>query len=343
MKGNIKIACLPVAGIENPYQYLMIKGLNSETKINAVSGINDRFFGILRTAFKLKPDYIHFDWITSYYLRRRLWMTIMNIPLFIIQILIVRYFLRIKLVWTLHNIQPHDAKYLFLHNLCRRFFARQTSFIRLFSKDSVLTANNLLKVKANLLVCQEGSYVDYYKNSTTVKEARDILNINENDFVYLYLGLIKPYKGIEDLIKHFKKLDVKNKKLIIAGKVLNQNYFMNINEKNNNILIINRFIENDELQYFYKSANVVVLPFKKVENSGSAILAMGFKKPIITPNIGSLAIRLKKQKQYLYDNQNLFKKLELAYKNKDNLDEIGLQNYNELKNYSWNDFSKYFD
>ena len=98
MKKNIKIACLPVAGIGNPYQYLMIKGLNSESNLQAVSGINDRFFGILRTAIQLKPDYIHFDWITSFYYRRSIWMTSLSIPLFMIQLLIVKYVFNVKLV-----------------------------------------------------------------------------------------------------------------------------------------------------------------------------------------------------------------------------------------------------
>lgn len=342
MKENIKIACLPVAGIGNPYQYLMIKGLNSEANINAVSGINDRFFGILRTAIQLKPTYIHFDWITSFYYRRSLWMTFLSIPLFMIQLLIVKYVFNIKLVWTLHNIQPHDLKHHKIHTFCRQFFAKQTSWIRIFSEDSIERAKQALKVKDKFVVCPEGSYVDYYKNTISINDAKQKLNIKENDFVYLYLGFIKPYKGIENLIENFNKLHIENKKLIIAGNVLNKSYFNKIYTENKNIQFVNRFIENDELQYFYKAADVVVLPFNKVENSGSVILAMGFKKVIVAPKMGVLLKRLINQKDFLYKEGELLEKLQFVNENRYKLNEIGESNFNELRKYEWKDFTKYF-
>tara|TARA_B110000211_G_C14022321_1_gene528258 strand:+ start:179 stop:1210 length:1032 start_codon:yes stop_codon:yes gene_type:complete len=342
MKGKIKIACLPVAGIGNPYQHLMIKGLNIDERINAVSGIDDRFFGILRTAISQKQDYIHFDWITSYYYRRSLWMTFLSIPLFMIQLLIVKYVFNIKLVWTLHNIQPHDLKHQKIHTFCRHFFAKQSSWIRIFSEDSIGRAKQALKVKDKFVVCPEGSYVDYYKNTISINDAKQKFNITKNDFVYLYLGFIKPYKGIENLIENFNKLQIENKKLIIAGNVLNKNYFNKIFTENKNIQFVNRFIENDELQYFYKAADVVVLPFNKVENSGSVILAMGFKKIIVAPKMGVLLKRLINQNDFLYKEGELFQKMELAFENKNTLIEKGEQNFEELKKYSWNDFKNYY-
>lgn len=342
MRKEIKIACLPVAGIENPYQYLMINGLNYGDNTAAVSGVNDRFLGILRTAILHKPNFIHFDWITSYYIRRRLWMTILNIPLFVFQILFVKYIFNIKIVWTLHNIQPHDTKYSKIHNFCRSFFARHTSWIRLFSEDSIDRAQNMLKVKCKFIICPEGSYVNYYENIISNEEARLKLNIKKDDFVYLYLGYIKPYKGIEELITSFQQLKILNKKLIIAGNALNIDYFNEIYTKDDNLLFENRFIENNELQNFYKSANVVVLPFKKIENSGSAILAMGFKKTVIAPRMGVLERRLINQSKFLFNKNKLTKKMELAFNLKDSLDTYGNLNFEELKSTQWMDFQKHF-
>ena len=88
MNGNIKIACLPVAGIGNPYQHLMIKGLNESELINAFNGVDDRFLGPIRTWYKYKPKFIHFDWIHRYYIRRTSWMSYFLLPLFILQVVI---------------------------------------------------------------------------------------------------------------------------------------------------------------------------------------------------------------------------------------------------------------
>ena len=79
---KLKIVCLPVAGEADPTQLLMINGLNATGKIHAFNGIDDRFFGIIRSAFKFKPDFIHFDWIESYYIRRNWIFTGLNLPRF---------------------------------------------------------------------------------------------------------------------------------------------------------------------------------------------------------------------------------------------------------------------
>jgi glycosyltransferase involved in cell wall biosynthesis len=344
MENQIKIACLPVAGIENPYQFLMIEGLQSEEYITAKNGVHDKFFGIIRTAIVDKPDYIHFDWETSYYYRKSFWMTILSIPVFMLQILIVKYVLKCKLVWTSHNIVPHDAKHIKTHRFCRRFFASQMHWIRLFSDKSIEKASKEFKVNKNkFVVCPEGSYVDYYSNFASKNESRNKLGIKEDEFVFLYLGMIKPYKGIEKLIKAFKELNLNNSKLIIAGKVLHQKYFETIFTNQSNIEFHNKFIQEKEIQYYYNASNVVVLPFNKIENSGSIILAMGFNKVVIAPKIGILEERLSQQKEFLFKTENdLTDYLKKSYKKRETLDLIGQLNKKELEKHNWSDFAKFF-
>ena len=339
---SIKVACLPVAGIENPYQYLMLEGLNSDCRLHAFNGIDDRFFGIMRTAIRYRPDYIHFDWITSYYFRKKLWMTILNIPLFIFQILVVRYVFTIKIVWTLHNIQPHDTRYIGIHSICRRFFASHVEWIRVFARDTGERARNCLQINSRFIVCPEGSYRNYYGRTMAKSEARDKLGIVDNPFVFLYLGFVKPYKGIEDLISAFNLLEVPNVKLIVAGKSMNDEYSASLSCDNHNIIFVNRFIESEELSAFYSAADVCVLPFKKIENSGSAILAMGFGKVVIAIKQGVLKTRLSKQSQFLYEDDNLLDKMRDALLERSRLEEIGKINIQEVEKYSWEEFANHF-
>ena len=344
MEKQIRISCLPVAGIQNPYQLLMIKGLQSDPRLLVKSGIDDRFFGILKTAIKQHPDYIHFDWETSYYYRRSLWMTLINVPFFMIQVYIARFIFNCKLVWTPHNIIPHDSKYLKVHQFCRRFFARNMKWIRLFSEISLPAAVAELKCDANKFkIIPEGSYVGYYPNKVGRIEARKYFNIPNDKLVLLYTGFIKPYKGITALIECFKKSFTDNAVLLIAGKVMDAAYFKTVkNSINENIIVIDRFIENDELQLFFNAADVVTLPFKKIENSGSVILAMGFMKAVIAPRIGVLVERLKNQTELLYTESvdDSFKVLKQL--TPENLEEIGEKNYQELSKYKCGDFAKAF-
>lgn len=340
MKNKIQISCLPVAGIENPYQFLMIQGLQTDKRLLVTSGINDRFFGILRTAISQRPDYIHFDWETSYYYRKNLLMTLINIPSFILQIYIARYIFNCQLVWTPHNIVPHDPKYVKIHKFCRNFFAHNMKWIRLFSDLSIEAATCELKCDINKFkVIPEGSYVGYYPDKIDRSEARKLLSIDNDKLVLLYTGLIKPYKGITELITYFKKMFSDNTILIIAGSIMDTGYGNTIKGMiSENIVLIDRFIDNDELQIYFNAADIVTLPFKQIENSGSVILAMSFKKAVIAPAMGVLEERLINQPELLYrssleDSFEVLKKL-----TSEDLVQIGEKNFYELSKHSWADF-----
>ncbi|MEO6837525.1 MAG: glycosyltransferase [Ginsengibacter sp.] len=346
MEKKIRISCLPVAGIQNPSQFLMIKGLQSDPRLLVKNGIDDRFWGILKTAIKQNPDYIHFEWETSYYYRRSLWMTFINIPIFMLQVYLVRYFFNCKLVWTPHNLVPHNSKYIKVHRFCRHFFARNMTWIRLFSLISLPAFIDELKCdKKKFRIIQEGSLVEYYPNHAGKTESRDHLKIDQDKLVLLYLGFIKPYKGISELIEYFNESFTDNAILLIAGKVMDQGYFQTIEKAikgNKNIVVVDRFIKEDELQYFFNAADVVTLPFKKIENSGSVVLSMSFKKPVIAPKMGVLIDRLINQPELLYTEslEDSFKVL--THLTQEDLKRIGEKNFHELSKYKWSDFAAAF-
>ncbi|WP_026776866.1 glycosyltransferase family 4 protein [Polaribacter sp. Hel_I_88] len=342
-----KIACLPVAGNQNPYQYLMIKGLNESNIINAFNGFDDRFFGIVKTWKKYKPNYIHFDWIHSYYVRRQLWMTILLLPLFIFQVLFIRYCTKTKIVWTLHNIMPHNTSSYKLNKFVRSFFARNCYWIRVFSSSTALKASKLFNIKQEKFrTVPEGDYVSIYPNKISTGEARNYFKLNKKDKVFLYLGFIRPYKGLGKLIEIFNNLDIQNSKLIIAGLARDKVYLDDLKNKikrldNKKIMLKNVFIPENDLQIYYNASDVVILPFSNVENSGSVIMAMGFSKLIVAPRIGVLNERLKNQKEYLYKDLATTIKKVISI-SKDQLKEIGKKNKESLQKYKWSDFQKQF-
>lgn len=338
-----------MAGIGNPYQYLMMKGLNKNKRLKVISGIDNRFIGILLTAIKQKPDYIHFDWIHSFYYRRTLWMCVLNIPLFVIQILVVKYILGVKLVWTLHNIEPHDAKFQWLHKFNRRLFAKKVSWIRVFSNMSIAKASAYLNVTpATFKVYEEGPFIEYYKNNMSREEARLTLDIKASDRVLLFFGLIKPYKGVVELIDGFVEAQLENTTLLIAGKVMNKAYGDTLKKSISNlgskysIKLKDAFIPHDEVQVYFNAADIVILPFKKIENSGSLILGMGFGKPIIAPNLGLVTDKLGDDCPLVYTDSfdGVLGKLERITNAE--LVAIGNSNFKKVKEMNWENFSQAF-
>jgi glycosyltransferase involved in cell wall biosynthesis len=242
---------------------------------------------------------------------------------------------------------PHNVEHKGFNRWVRHFFAKQCEWIRVFSKDSINRASQELKINnEKFIVIPEGDYTSVYPNTITQQEARNELNLAQNSKVLLSLGYIKPYKGIENLILEFSKIKNKDVQLIIAGQVMDQNYFKNLKNtidqlKDNRIQLKGVFIPEDKLQVYYNAADVVVLPFDKVENSGSAIMAMGFKKPIVAPEMGVLKKRLLQQQDLLYTNlkEGLKKATSL---DKNELVKIGEMNYQALKKDKWEDFATAF-
>ncbi|GAB3170358.1 glycosyltransferase [Telluribacter humicola] len=340
------IACLPVAGRKNPYQWLMMQGLNQNHALKAFNGIDDRFLGIIRTVVRDRPDYLHFDWIISYYYRRWRWLTALSVPLFFIQIIIARHLFRTRIVWTLHNVLPHDMKQVGLHSWCQRFMARQCDWIRVFSLDTVARAAQELQVPPDKLrVVPEGDYTSCYPNTTDRLQARQYLKLSASSNILLYLGLIKPYKGVLELIHHFKQLQLADTYLIIAGKVMDKAYGEAIRcTLDESVVLEDQFIPEDVLQYYYHAADAVVLPFKNIENSGSVIMAMGFAKPIIAPAIGVVKDRLSQQSELLFrSEEELPEKIYQVLQWPDEKrNAIGTRNYEALRNCRWEDLSLLF-
>lgn len=342
----ITIACLPIAGIGNPYQHLMMEGLRSESDFRVIHGIKGKFFALFLTAWTLRPDYIHIDWLHSYYLRRTEWMTWILFPLFVVQVWVVRHIFGIKLVWTLHNIWPHDMPKYGPYKWARRYFARNCTWIRVFDEGTIDRAAEVLGVSPNKFrVVPEGDYTSFYPNTISSAEARVQLGLGDKEKVLLYLGLIKPYKGVLELMTLFNQIpETEDTRLVIAGKAMDNRYLEALRKQlNSRILFHEGFVDTNQLQVYYNAADVVVLPFKAIENSGSAILAMGFGKAIVAPKKGVLVQRLSQQNTLLYAANRLEDGITniLSY-NIEQLNNIGKINSEALKRHQWPDFIQCF-
>jgi glycosyltransferase involved in cell wall biosynthesis len=151
-----------------------------------------------------------------------------------------------------------------------------------------------------------GHYRDIYRPAIDPVAARQKLGLPEYSNIYLNLGMLKPYKGIEGLLQLWKQhlaiLD--NSTLLIAGKALDDRYGQSLAEQASgvkNIILHNTFIEDDQIHLYFSAADVVVLPFERILTSGSLLLAMSYGKPIIAPRLGSIPETMGEADWLLYD------------------------------------------
>lgn len=104
--------------------------------------------------------------------------------------------------------------------------------------------------------------------------------------VVLFFGLLRPYKGIELLIEAFH--DIEDAELWIVG--MPRMPLEPLRELaagvRGTVRFLPRFVEDAEIPAFFRRADMVVLPYREIDQSGVLYTALAFGKPIVLTSVG---------------------------------------------------------
>lgn len=199
----------------------------------------------------------------------------------------------LKLFWTLYNDPKGDYSSEKLEMIGRKMMFRQADRIICPSRATA----RLLRERYPDLPEHKVAHIphhnfgDYYPKMVERRIARRHLGITCRGRVYVCFGGIHPYKGISDIIPLFGRHPMKDHTLLVAGTPSNENYADTIRglcERYDNVHAFIKNIARDEVQYYLQAADIFVMPYKDVLNSGSLMLAMRFGKPLVAPRVGSI-------------------------------------------------------
>jgi glycosyltransferase involved in cell wall biosynthesis len=131
----------------------------------------------------------------------------------------------------------------------------------------------------------------------TSAEAKCRMGIGDDEKAILCFGRIKPYKGVEHLLVAFKLLVASDEKyrLIIAGEVQrgNEKYLEELKQaatrelERGQIILKTEFIPDEEIERLLKAADVLVLSYNEIFQSGVLFLGYSFGLPVIATHVGS--------------------------------------------------------
>ena len=266
------------------------------------------FFKLIQNPDRV--DGLHLHWIHSYILGEKFHSSLLYSLQFLTDLLFCRW-AGIKVVWTVHNRLSHDTKFPRLELWVRRRLSKLVDRLILLN-DSTLNSLaieygfNIKKVE----IIPHGHYRSFYHPPIDQSLARKKLGVSQSSLVYLNLGLLKPYKGIEKLLKAWNSNQAVSagNMLLIAGEPYCQEYGAALAKQTHetpSVTLIPEFVEDNKIHLFFSAADVVVLSFDKILNSGSVILGMSFGKPTIAPDLGGIAELLGKAGKLLYDPNDL--------------------------------------
>jgi glycosyltransferase involved in cell wall biosynthesis len=213
-----------------------------------------------------------------------------------------------RLVWTAHDLFRHD----------RPADPRERAFMRALASlaDAVIVhceaaraalAGELdLSAAAadRLAVVPHGHYRGAYPDVLTRSEARDRLDLAAGDRVVAFVGWLRPYKGVAELLEAFSTLPHPEARLVVAGRALDEGYaahLAGLAAADERIRLRPGFVPDEELQIYLRAADVVAAPFLEIFTSGSVLLAMSFGRAVIAPRRGCVSETLDEAGGLLYD------------------------------------------
>ncbi|MDM7830688.1 glycosyltransferase [Cellulomonas edaphi] len=102
----------------------------------------------------------------------------------------------------------------------------------------------------------------------------------------VHVGLIKPYKGAEELLAAFAALDDPDAGLVVAGRPTTEELRAAVTAsaaRDPRVHLDLAHIDDAELVGWVTSAELVVLPYRSMHNSGAVLLALSLGRPVLVP------------------------------------------------------------
>jgi len=202
-----------------------------------------------------------------------------------------------RVVWTVHNVLPHDARHLEAEVLLARALADHADVVHVLTESTIAAAAPFYRLDPARTVCiPHSSYLDVYPDTVSRPEARRRLGLRDDDRVLLALGQIRPYKGLDRLLDLVERLHAADPRLrlLVAGALADQPGAAQLAERLASApgtVSTTRRVRDDEVQVWMRAADLAVLPYLRVLNSGAFLLAETFGLPVVAPRVGALAER----------------------------------------------------
>jgi glycosyltransferase involved in cell wall biosynthesis len=264
-----------------------------------------------------KSDFILLQWWTSSVAHIYLFLEVFN-----------KIFSRKKIVIEFHEVvDPLESSILPIRiysKIMGRLIRKLASHYVVHSNaDRMLIAKAYKIPETRVTVIPHGIYDHYSRFDKEI--AKERLNIEE-DFVILFFGLLRPYKGVRYLIKAFEMLPediVKSSRLLIVGEEWEDKETLKLAEDSvfsNKITVINKYVPDEDISLLFSAADVVVLPYTRASQSGVAHIAMSFGLPVIAAKVGGISESLEDYSGTFFippeNSERIAEKLVNVYKNR---------------------------
>jgi beta-1,4-mannosyltransferase len=345
----IEVTFIPYWGPVTPYQNLLAKSLEPlgiyVTKPESFSSgfiqreLSEVFWKIVFG--RLKTNILHLHWLPPF---KRKPTRLFKLILYVLELVILRI-IGVKIVWTAHNMRPHESVSHRGDWLIAKTTAKIANALIVHNEEArakVVSSFNLKKHN-NIFIIPHGNFIGHYENNIDRASARSQLGIADSKFIFLFLGRVRPYKGVLQLIDAYKtfRKDVPDSVLIIAGRPLGEKFSNVIKEKiagAGGLQYREGFVPDSQIQIYMNASDVAVFPYTEILTTGAVIMAMSFARACVAPKFGFIKGVLDDNGAFLYEpdeKDGLLNALKMAYTRRENTASMGQYNFRKVSPWNW--------
>ncbi|WP_435318651.1 glycosyltransferase [Haloarchaeobius sp. TZWSO28] len=285
----------------NQYQELLSSALREEGVEVVGERWNIPFSPLLLQVISSRVDVLHVHWTHPYFLfgsKRELY----SLPFsrLVCRVAAVVFLLQVwlasivceRVVWTIHNRCNHEQRYEDLDQWVSRRLLRIVDGVQVWDGRTREAFEAYLNVSLpEVHEIAHGNYRPLYEGRTHSRaEARAEIGVEDCERVYLFFGMIRPYKQVPLLIERFQALD-DDACLVVAGNPKFTDLRDEIEQLaagDESVQLHLEYIPDDEVPLYFSAADAAVFPYRHIFNSGSVLLAMTLGLPFVAPRMGSI-------------------------------------------------------
>ncbi len=197
-----------------------------------------------------------------------------------------------KLLWTIHNLRAHEYKHTFFEERFWRLFLAELDGVVALTDAGLVAARQRfpeLQQKPSWIV-PHPHYRGQYPDSLDKRAARLRLGLDATTRVMLVFGRMYEYKNVPELLRALRSAPEENWAVVVAGKPRNQQVERALRSAGGGDPRVRyhlKFIDASDAQIYFRAADLVVQPYREILNSGSALLALSFDRPVLLPAHGA--------------------------------------------------------
>jgi beta-1,4-mannosyltransferase len=198
----------------------------------------------------------------------------------------------VKLLWTVHNRVPHETRWFELERTLSQFIADTADRIIVMSPSTVEVVSDVVTLPPKkIFSLPHPSYQGIYAPADP-QRSRDELGVPAELPTALFFGQMRAYKGVATFLAAAGIATAGGAELglLLAGRTTDEERERIEKLLPDDVPVVrhHEFVADKDVARWFGAADIVVLPYTDILNSGSIHLAATLGLPVAIPNIPQL-------------------------------------------------------